>query len=382
MIISFLAHEQPEVVTIEDWSLNLIENGALHLSDGFLETIAGMDIKQKGHIIEGKQYAQHDTSQPLVSPVNFQKNSIKKTLDKAEMNFEEIDAVFTSTNSPGYVSPSLSSILIAELRGIKRDVFHSSIVGMGCAGAVNLCKVLQLYLQANPDKVALGLVADFCSPYFPGINKYKNEKVCSFKEIKEQRMSLKEQEYELKKTSEVIQSYLFGDATATFIAAGDKWWENRNIKAPHLRLQKFKQMTNLDKGDEEVIGLFDGGSVNPYVENGRMYYTLTKRVPEMAMKYGSMIGKMYGGKKYDRYFFHTGSKKIIEIFQNSWDLIPEQLEESYGVLRDFGNVSQPSLPLMWDRYLNNGGSKDGAKVLTVGFGVGFMVAGMEGEVYC
>src|SRR5438445_13683595 len=68
-------------------------------------------------------------------------------------------AVCTCT---GYVCPDLGSRLIAHM-GFRNDVQRTSIVGLGCAGAVPTLQRAVDFVRANPSRAALMLAVEICS---------------------------------------------------------------------------------------------------------------------------------------------------------------------------------------------------------------------------
>jgi len=66
---------------------------------------------------------------------------------------------------------------------------------------------------------------------------------------------------------------------------------------------------------------------------------------------------------------HPGGKKILEAVGKSMDLAGEDFEESYEVLREYGNMSSPTILFVLEKMLNR---KDGIKgnVFAAAFGPG------------
>lgn len=76
---------------------------------------------------------------------------------------------------------------------------------------------------------------------------------------------------------------------------------------------------------------------------------------------------------------HPGGPKIIEQISELLNLKTEQVQFSYEVLLERGNMSSATLPHVWNEIVNSEKVKKGTTVLSVAFGPGLTVAGFIGE---
>ena len=72
--------------------------------------------------------------------------------------------------------------------------------------------------------------------------------------------------------------------------------------------------------------------------------------------------------EFDGFVFHPGSNKILNTVQKALGLSREDLSVSYGVLRDFGNMSSPTVLFPFERAIEAGAR---GRHLLVAFGPGF-----------
>ena len=87
--------------------------------------------------------------------------AILNCLKAANSSPQDVDflAVCSCT---GYVCPDVGSRLVAHM-GFNSNVQRTSIVGLGCAGAVPTLQRVTDFVRANPDQQALMLAVEICS---------------------------------------------------------------------------------------------------------------------------------------------------------------------------------------------------------------------------
>jgi predicted naringenin-chalcone synthase len=69
---------------------------------------------------------------------------------------------------------------------------------------------------------------------------------------------------------------------------------------------------------------------------------------------------------------HPGGRAILDRLQDALELKPDQLDVSRSVLRDYGNMSSPTVLFVLDRILR-GDAEPGDRVLAAAFGPGLTV---------
>ena len=76
-------------------------------------------------------------------------------------------------------------------------------------------------------------------------------------------------------------------------------------------------------------------------------------------------------KRQAAFAIHPGGPKILQYVADLLQLNPNQVKESRGVLRDYGNMSSATLPHIWQRMLPQLNSGD--KVISLAFGPGLTI---------
>jgi prepilin-type processing-associated H-X9-DG protein len=70
------------------------------------------------------------------------------------------------------------------------------------------------------------------------------------------------------------------------------------------------------------------------------------------------------------YAVHPGGKKILDAVSEKLSIPKSKLQHSYDVLRDYGNMSSPTILFVLDRMMNSGEVQPGNQILGMAFGPG------------
>ncbi len=73
----------------------------------------------------------------------------------------------------------------------------------------------------------------------------------------------------------------------------------------------------------------------------------------------------------DHFVMHPGGARVIEAYQEAFGLQNGELRHTAGVLRDFGNMSSPTVLFVLERAMNEGKIKPDETVLLGALGPGF-----------
>jgi predicted naringenin-chalcone synthase len=237
----------------------------------------------------------------------------------------EVDALFVCTCT-GYLCPGVSSH-IAELTGMRDDVYLVDLVGLGCGAAIPMMRAAQGFLAANPKAVVATVAVEICSAAFfadddPGV---------------------------------LISLCLFGDGAAAAIWTGEG--EAGDWQAGHF--------TTTHRPEEREKIRFVNSA-------GKLKNQLHRAVPELA---GRAVADLYAKRTADpdQVLAHSGGRDVVEALES---VLPFHLTETRGVLRDHGNMSSPSVLFALERRLMENRQDDRRLWLTA-FGAGFAAHACE-----
>ena len=77
-------------------------------------------------------------------------------------------------------------------------------------------------------------------------------------------------------------------------------------------------------------------------------------------------------KNFEKVMIHTGSLKILDRFKNLFGLRDNQIQKSYDILREYGNLTGCSIPMIMQKSFikNNSNNARGLLIgITMGFGL-------------
>jgi 3,5-dihydroxyphenylacetyl-CoA synthase len=257
--------------------------------------------------------------------------AILNCLESAGRTVQDLDflAVCTCT---GYTCPDVGSRLIAHM-GIRKNVQRASITGLGCAGALPTLQRATDFVRANPGRVALVLAVEICSSCYYVDNTLET----------------------------VIGNAICADGAAAFLLSAN---EQTNCAYPQI----IDFETFLDTEQIEQVGLQH--------RNGKLRIVLGASVQHLA---GPMIEKAlqqllrrHGLSQSDVRFWvvHPGGRKVIDNVQKHFGMTDDQLRFSRAVLRNYGNMSSPTVMFVLDEVVRNGDPRPGDWGVMIALGPG------------
>ncbi len=337
------------------------------LSPELINTIGTLGVDQRYSTLENyPSYLAGEEMRPTTSVTDMSVKAASECIEKWGGDPHKIGLLIAATNTPSQLLPCLASEVMAGMHGtLSRNISTVSMQAQGCSVLLKSIEVARWYLYANPNKVALVLVAEAHTPY---IRPLLNDDYFGYRELARMRKRCTEEELEQLRldTTFVVQAMLFGDGAVAFLIGREE-----GIAA----FGPISHLTNEEAEDVDLLAM-EGGSMKPCV-NGKAQYLMRPNVPSRGAHYAvSTVNSVLGDSRspitslgqIERCFIHTGSKKILDGVCAQLDLDPDstKVRTSYEVLRNYGNLSSASTGFML-------AEKNFCKgpALVVGFGVGF-----------
>lgn len=238
----------------------------------------------------------------------------KLALADAECRPEEMDAVLISTCT-GYLCPGLTSY-VGEKLGLRPDVFALDLVGQGCGAALPNLRTAEAILAAGRAKKILSVCVEVCSAAFyldddPGV---------------------------------LISACLFGDGAGAMVLANEPVPKRRNVE--------WKFGTSSLAPDKRDTLRFTH-------KDGMLRNILLPEVPQIV---GNEAAKLLAESlaiadvKRDRvagWILHTGGRDVLRALRDKLSLTAADVRHSAAVLREFGNISSPTVYFVLDRALHD-----------------------------
>lgn len=248
--------------------------------------------------------------------------ALDRALTQAGLRPAQLDVLFVCTCT-GYLCPGLSGY-VAETLGLRRDAFLQDFVGLGCGAAIPMLRAAQHALAAQPEAVVACVAVEICSAAFyldddPGV---------------------------------LISACLFGDGAAATI------WRGRPGPTG-LRCGEFDTLHA--PADRDLLRF--------ELRQGKLRNLLHKSVPERA---AALVADLYARRSprpVHRAIAHPGGRDVIAALHTA--LPGHALDASARVLRDYGNMSSPSVLFVLEESLRTGAPPAGTDLWLVSFGAGF-----------
>ena len=235
----------------------------------------------------------------------------------------------------GYLCPGLSAILIKDL-GLRTNLQRADLVGMGCAGAMPGLQRAYDYVMAYPERKALLLTVEVCSACY-----YIDESL-----------------------ETVVGNAICADGAAAVIVANDGEGSGPGIVA-------FD--TLLEPRFLHTVGF--------QTREGKLRIVLSKDIRDEA---GVLVRRLLDSlllssgirrEDVDHWIIHSGGRKVIDSIRDELGITEDQLKHSRCVLRNFGNMSSPTVLFVLDETMKNSRPEKGDIGVMIAMGPGLAVEG-------
>jgi alkylresorcinol/alkylpyrone synthase len=257
-----------------------------------------------------------------------------RAMKNADCAPEEIDAVLISTCT-GYLCPGLTSY-VSEQLGLRQNIFALDLVGQGCGAALPNLRAGEAMLAAGRAKKVLSICVEVCSAAFfldddPGV---------------------------------LISACLFGDGAGAAVLASEALPDHRRVE------WKFTD-SRLLTAERDTLRFGH--------KNGRLRNILRPQVPQVASTLAeklfseSLVAARVRREQISGWILHTGGRDVILALRDKLRLSADDVRHSSAVLREFGNISSPTVYFVLERALNDS-VPDGLWWMSA-FGAGFSCHG-------
>jgi alkylresorcinol/alkylpyrone synthase len=229
-------------------------------------------------------------------------SAAQRALAQSKIDPQEIDAVLISTCT-GYLCPGLTSYAVERL-GLRPDVLTLDLVGQGCGAAIPNLDAARALLASGCER-ALSICVEVCSAAF-----YLDDDV-----------------------GVLISACLFGDGAGAAVLSP---------VANGGRRVEWKSSGSMVKPADRDALRFEQKS-------GMLRNILTPQVPSLAAE---SVGALFddtlarSGVARDRingWIFHPGGRDVLLALRERFQLSGDDVRWSQAVLRDYGNMSSPSV---------------------------------------
>ncbi|HUE78989.1 MAG TPA: type III polyketide synthase [Sphingomicrobium sp.] len=250
----------------------------------------------------------------------------------AGLTADQIDGVVT-VSTTGIATPSLEARVGPRL-GLRGDVRRVPVFGLGCAGGVNGLALTGKLAAADPGSHWLFVTVETCS------------------------ISIR---LDSDDPAAVVATALFGDGAAAAVVGNGKAGIATIAGSAEKLWPDTLRIMGWDIEDPGLAVVFDR-AIPPFIER------------ELATAVGELLSALRVDREsIDRFCCHPGGVKVIAAIETALELPQGELNLEREVLRDYGNMSAPTVLFVLDRLIARGLPK---RVLMTAFGPGFTCAGL------
>ncbi|MDD5686879.1 MAG: 3-oxoacyl-[acyl-carrier-protein] synthase III C-terminal domain-containing protein [Elusimicrobia bacterium] len=340
MFLAGIGTAVPEFCLEQDKAFKIIE-------DNYSETIKPSTLKLTKKIfshpsVAKRHFAFSDANQFLsenqdtridrftAQSVELAAHAAEEALKRAKVNKKDLAAVVVNTCT-GYICPGISSYLI-ERMGLRKDIMFYDLVGAGCAGAIPNIRLCRDIAKSNGDSPVLGVSVEISS--------------CDFR--MDDNIGI------------IVSNAIFADGAASYIV--------RN-KPSGFEILDFESAC-LPKFREDIRFIYKEGS---------LYNKLSLRLPEIV---GKSIAEFLEGffakhslkiKDIDYWAVHPGGENILLSIEDSIAIDKKKLQYTREILKNYGNMSSPTVIFVLDNIIQNNTIKENGIVILLAFGAGFQI---------
>jgi alkylresorcinol/alkylpyrone synthase len=255
-----------------------------------------------------------------------------RAIAEAGLEPGDIDGVVT-VSTTGLATPSLEA-RVGPRMGLRPDVQRVPVFGLGCAGGVSGLALAARLAASDPGSNWLFVTVETCS------------------------ISIR---LDSDDPAAIVASALFGDGAAAAVV-GSGSGALAQLKGAAEKLWPDTLGIMGWRVEDPGLGVIFDRAIPPFIE---------AELPAAAAEMCAQLG--IAREHIDRFCCHPGGTKVIAAIETALQLNQGELNLEREVLRDFGNMSAPTVLFVLERLLERPLPD---KVLMTAFGPGFTCSGL------
>ncbi len=268
--------------------------------------------------------------------------AIEKMKTTSSFNLQQITHLIV-VSCTGMYAPGLDIDLIKALN-LPTTTQRTCITFMGCYAAFNALKVADAYCKADSNSKVLIVCTELCSLHFQ-------------KEPSE---------------NNLLANALFADGSAAVLV------ESRSEQSIKLSLEHFHNDLAPEGEHDMAWSVGDLGfemKLSAYVPG-----IIQSGIQQLT---NSLLKKITKGIQDIKYVaIHPGGKKIVEVIEHKLNLSKEQNRHALEVLRQYGNMSSPTVLFVLNEIFKKlSSADDGERILSLAFGPGLTLESMVLKIH-
>ncbi|WP_163526192.1 type III polyketide synthase [Halobacillus ihumii] len=274
---------------------------------------------EKGHSLKESNELYH------ASALRYCAQAIRKCLSSQEFLTQAIDPNLIDhmivVSSTGILTPTLDAYLIDEL-GCKQSIKRTPIFGLGCAGGTSAIAKAHEYLQGAKKSNVLVVCVELCSLTFQP----NDSSVSNF-----------------------VGTALFGDGASAVLMAGEA---SPLVGRQTATVPKIEHVSTRTKPQSQSV-------MGWKVVNTGFEVVFNKSIPNLVRNFWfvhvqDFLQQMdWDIEQLPFLVAHPGGKKVLEAYEDVWNLPKSALDFSKNILRGHGNMSSPTVHFVLEQAMKS-----------------------------
>ena len=275
----------------------------------------------------------------------FKEHAVSLAIEAIHDSFKKINttiAEFEPTHlitvtCTGLYAPGIDAALIEQLN-LPNDIFHTSINFLGCNAAFPALKFGDMIAKTDENAKVLIVCVELCTIHFQPKNNHDN----------------------------LLSNTIFGDGAAAVIVVPEI--EAKQDYQGGMSINGFYSLL-LNKGKDLM-----GWNITPVnfemVLDAKVPEFIGNEVVDIVLKAGRKLN--IAPEKIDKWAIHPGGKKILDTIKKQLQLNDADLQYSYKVLDEYGNMSSPTILFVLNEIMQ-AEHKPKETIFSIGFGPGLSI---------
>ena len=218
----------------------------------------------------------------------------------------------------GLSAPGLDIDIVQQME-LNDNINRTSVNFMGCYAAMHGLKQADYICKSDTNAVVMVVCIELCTLHFQKINDQDN----------------------------ITSNLLFSDGCAAALVVGDDFAKKNDLHG--FKMTKFYSQLALKGKKDMAWRLASTGFL----------MTLSAYIPQLVEHgirnlFDKAIGQMnLMWKDINHWAIHPGGKAILEVVEKELDLTQTDLESSFKILKNYGNMSSPTILFVLKDILEN-----------------------------
>lgn len=275
----------------------------------------------------------------------FKENATSLAVSAMQNAFQKINTSISdfkithliTVTCTGIYAPGIGAALIEHLN-LPEDIFHTAINFMGCNAAFPALNLADMITKTDENAKVLVVCVELCTLHFQAVDNNDN----------------------------LLANTIFGDGAAAVVVVSDAAAKKNQLAG--LSINGFYSLL-LYKGKNLMGWNITPVNFEMVLDTGIPEF-IGNEVNEIVLKASEKL--KINPSAIDKWAIHPGGKKILDSIKKQAQLSDSDMQYSYKVLSDYGNMSSPTILFVLNEIMQ-AEHAEGETIFSIGFGPGLSI---------